>query len=69
MHLLSLGTRKVYAPSAAPLAEDSPLGPSDAYGRHKLALEQALHGVLGPGLTPRAADVRALVEALGTAPA
>ena len=51
VHLLSLGTRKVYAPSAGPLGEDSPLGPVDAYGRQKLALEQALHGILGSRLT------------------
>jgi len=51
VHLLSLGTRKVYAPSSAPLAEDAPLGPADGYGRQKLELERALHGVLGARLT------------------
>lgn len=51
VHLLSLGTRKVYAPSPAPLAESAAPGPVDAYGRQKLALEDALHAVLGAGLT------------------
>jgi dTDP-4-dehydrorhamnose reductase/UDP-glucose 4-epimerase len=49
--LLSLGTRKVYAPSPHPLHEGSPLGPSDLYGRHKLALEEALQAVPGLRLT------------------
>jgi nucleoside-diphosphate-sugar epimerase len=48
---LSLGSRKVYAPSSRPLAEDDPLGPSDRYGEQKLALEQALERILGPRLT------------------
>ncbi len=51
VHLLSLGTRKVYAPSAASLCEASPVGPVDAYGQQKLVIEQALHGILGAGLT------------------
>lgn len=51
VHLLSLGTRKVYAASAEPLREDSALGPLDAYGRQKLELELALHGILGARLT------------------
>jgi len=46
-----LGTRKVYAPAAGPLAEDAPLGPADAYGRHKLGAEQALREALGARLT------------------
>lgn len=48
---LDLGTRKVYAPSPRPLAEDAPLGPSDLYGRHKLALEEALAAIPGLALT------------------
>lgn len=48
---LSLGTRKVYAPSPAPLRETDPVGPVDRYGRQKLALEEALAGILGPRLT------------------
>lgn len=48
---LSLGTRKVYAPSDRPLAEDAPLGPTDLYGRQKLALEDALAAVPGLLLT------------------
>jgi nucleoside-diphosphate-sugar epimerase len=51
VQLLSLGTRKVYAPSPRPLREDSALGPFDTYGRQKLELEQALHGLLGARLT------------------
>lgn len=48
---LMLSSRKVYAPSATPLAETSPTGPTDAYGRHKLAAEQALRALLGDRLT------------------
>jgi UDP-glucose 4-epimerase len=46
-----LSSRKVYAPAAAPLAETSPSGPTDAYGRNKLAAEEALHAALGERLT------------------
>jgi len=46
-----LSSRKVYAPSEGPLSETSPTGPSDAYGRHKLAVEQALRDLLGERLT------------------
>ena len=48
---LSLGTRKVYAPSGDPLAEAAPLGPTDRYGEHKLALEETLEAILGRHLT------------------
>jgi UDP-glucose 4-epimerase len=48
---LMLSSRKVYAPSERPLREDSPLGPSDAYGRNKLALEGRLAALLGERLT------------------
>lgn len=48
---LSLGTRKVYAPSGQPLCETSPLGPTDRYGEQKLALEERLQAILGPLLT------------------
>jgi UDP-glucose 4-epimerase len=48
---LSLGTRKVYAPSDQPHAEDAPLGPIDRYGEQKLALEEALMAILGERLT------------------
>jgi UDP-glucose 4-epimerase len=48
---LGLGTRKVYAPTDRPLAEDAPLGPTDRYGAQKLALEEALEGILGHRLT------------------
>jgi UDP-glucose 4-epimerase len=46
-----LSSCKVYAPSERPLAETSPVGPIDVYGRHKLAAEQALRERLGPRLT------------------
>jgi dTDP-4-dehydrorhamnose reductase/UDP-glucose 4-epimerase len=46
-----LSSRKVYAPSAKPLGETDPTGPQDLYGRHKLALEQALRERLGARLT------------------
>jgi UDP-glucose 4-epimerase len=46
-----LSSRKVYAPSTRPLAETDPTGPQDLYGRHKLALEQALRELLGSHLT------------------
>lgn len=48
---LSLGTRKVYAPADQPLDEAAPLGPTDRYGEHKLALETALEAILGRQLT------------------
>jgi dTDP-4-dehydrorhamnose reductase/UDP-glucose 4-epimerase len=48
---LMLSSRKVYAPSARPLAETDPTGPQDLYGRHKLALEQGLRELLGARLT------------------
>ena len=48
---VSLGTRKVYAPSGNPLSETDRIGPIDLYGSHKLALEHALAAVLGRRLT------------------
>jgi dTDP-4-dehydrorhamnose reductase/UDP-glucose 4-epimerase len=48
---LSLGTRKVYAPSTRPLTETDRVGPVDLYGQQKLALEHALAELLGPRLT------------------
>lgn len=48
---VSLGTRKVLAPAGVPLDEDAAVGPSDLYGRQKLALEASLAGLLGPRLT------------------
>jgi len=49
--LLSLGSRKVYAPAERPLAETAPVGPTDRYGEQKLALEEALLDRLGDRLT------------------
>lgn len=46
-----LSSRKVYEPSETPLSETSPTGPGDSYGRHKLAVEQALRYMLGERLT------------------
>jgi UDP-glucose 4-epimerase len=48
---LMLSSRKVYAPGAGPLAESAPTGPGDLYGRHKLAAEEQLRGLLGERLT------------------
>ncbi len=48
---LMLSSRKVYAPSARPLAETAPTCPSDAYGRHKLEVEERLGALLGERLT------------------
>jgi len=48
---LMLSSRKVYAPSAWPLAESAPTGPGDAYGRHKLEAEKRLRALLGERLT------------------
>lgn len=48
---IMLSSRKVYAPRAAPLAEDAPVGPRDAYGRNKRAAEEALRERLGERLT------------------
>lgn len=48
---VSLGTRKVYAPSGQPLVETDRIGPTDRYGRQKLALEHALVAILGRRLT------------------
>ena len=46
-----LSSRKVYAPSDGRLSETSPTGPRDAYGRHKLAVEEGLRNLLGERLT------------------
>ena len=49
--LLTLGTRKVYAPADLPLGEDAPLGPTDRYGEQKLQMEEKLQALLGDRLT------------------
>lgn len=46
-----LSSRKVYRPATRPLGEDAALGPGDAYGRNKLALERRLAKRLGDRLT------------------
>ena len=46
-----LSSRKVYAPAETPLSETAPTGPTDPYGRHKLAVEDALRARLGDRLT------------------
>jgi UDP-glucose 4-epimerase len=46
-----LSSRKVYAPSARPLAETDPTGPQDLYGQQKLEVENALRARLGERLT------------------
>lgn len=48
---MMLSSRKVYGPSARPLAETARTAPQDLYGRQKLAVEQALQARLGPRLT------------------
>lgn len=49
--MIMLSSRKVYAPSDHPLAEDAPLQPSDAYGENKLRAEQRLRSLLDERLT------------------
>jgi UDP-glucose 4-epimerase len=46
-----LSSRKVYAQGEGPLPETAATGPSDAYGRNKLAVEDALRDLLGERLT------------------
>jgi UDP-glucose 4-epimerase len=48
---VTLGTRKVYAPSLVALNETDRVGPVERYGQQKLELEHALLAVLGPRLT------------------
>ncbi|MFL5336153.1 MAG: NAD-dependent epimerase/dehydratase family protein [Geminicoccaceae bacterium] len=48
---VTLGTRKVYAPSLGALNETDRVGPVERYGQQKLELEHALLAVLGPRLT------------------
>ena len=49
--MIMLSSRKVYAPSDQPLAESSPIGPTDAYGANKLLAEQRSRALLGERLT------------------
>jgi dTDP-4-dehydrorhamnose reductase/UDP-glucose 4-epimerase len=51
VRMIMLSSRKVYAPSARPLLERSPTGPTDAYGANKLRAEERLAGMLGERLT------------------
>ena len=48
---IMLSSRKVYAPSAAPLGETAATGPTDAYGVNKLRAEERLQALLGERLT------------------
>jgi len=49
--MIMLSSRKVYAPSDQPLNEESPLGPSDAYGQNKQRAEQEVKKILSDRLT------------------
>ena len=51
IRFVMLSSRKVYRAAPGPLAENAALGPSDPYGRHKLALERGLAARLGDRLT------------------
>ena len=51
IHLVSLGTRAVYAPSTIAVAEDDPLDPVNLYAKRKLMIERALVDILGEDLT------------------
>lgn len=48
---LMLSTRRVYARDLQRIDEGSALAPSDPYGRHKLAAEEALRAILGQRLS------------------
>lgn len=49
--MIMLSSRKVYAHSDHPLAESSPIGPSDAYGANKRRAEERVTDLLGERLT------------------
>lgn len=49
--VVSLGTRRVYAPAPGRRNEADRVGPVDLYGQQKLRLEHALHALLGRHLT------------------
>ncbi len=51
IRMIMLSSRKVYAPSDHPLAETSPIGPSDAYGANKRRAEERLARELGERLS------------------
>jgi dTDP-4-dehydrorhamnose reductase/UDP-glucose 4-epimerase len=52
IHYIMLSSRKVYASASQwEASENSPLGPSDEYGRNKLETEQRLTDILGDRLT------------------
>ena len=65
---VSLGTRKVYAPSTNSLSETDRVGPVDAYGAQKLELEHALAAVLGPTADAAAAGQHLRLRAFASAP-
>jgi len=51
IHLIMLSSRKVYAPSERPLAEEAATDPADSYGRNKRRVEKRLAALLGERLT------------------
>lgn len=51
VHLVTLGTRKVYGSSPDALCEDHPVAPWDRYGEHKAALEERLATLCRESLT------------------
>ncbi len=51
IRMIMLSSRKVYAPSEPPLAETSPIGPSDPYGRNKRRAEERVSALLAERLT------------------
>lgn len=51
VRMVMLSSRKVYAPADRPLGEDSPIGPTDAYGANKLRAEESCAAMLGERLT------------------
>ena len=51
VRMIMLSSRKVYAQSNEPLAEEASLGPTDAYGANKLRAENEASAILGERLT------------------
>ncbi|MCB1972277.1 MAG: sugar nucleotide-binding protein [Geminicoccaceae bacterium] len=51
LHYIMLSSRKVYGDARSPITEETPLRPTDLYGRQKLAMEERLRERLGSRLT------------------